>query len=58
VGKGTGLGLSICFGMIRSYGGNITVNSEPGKFCEFTLDLPANETAAQSQLQNADPLRL
>ena len=54
VGKGTGLGLSICFGIIRGYGGNLTVNSEPGKFCEFTLDLPANEAAAQSLLKNAD----
>ena len=54
VGKGTGLGLSICFGIIRGYGGNLTVNSEPGKFCEFTLDLPANEAAAQSQPKNAD----
>ena len=54
VGKGTGLGLSICFGIIRGYGGNLTVNSEPGKFCEFTLDLPANEAAAQSPLKNAD----
>ena len=54
VGKGTGLGLSICFGIIRGYGGNLTVNSEPGKFCEFTLDLPANEAAAQSPPKNAD----
>ncbi len=49
VGKGTGLGLSICFGIIRSYGGIISVNSELGKFCEFTLDLPANEAVAQPQ---------
>lgn len=44
IGKGTGLGLSICFGIIRSYGGSISVNSELGKFCEFTLDLSAIET--------------
>ena len=54
VGKGTGLGLSICFGIIRGYGGNLMVNSEPGKYCEFTLDLPANEAAAQSQPKNAN----
>jgi two-component system sensor histidine kinase PhcS len=42
VGKGTGLGLSICFGILRGYGGDITAASEPGKFCEFTLTLPAH----------------
>jgi two-component system, sensor histidine kinase PhcS len=59
VGKGTGLGLSICFGILRGYGGNISVSSEPGRFTEFTLDLPATETAAaQARLQNAEPIRI
>ena len=59
VGKGTGLGLSICFGMIRGYGGTISVASEPGKFSEFTLNLPANqEAAAQTKLSHAEPIRL
>jgi len=40
IGKGTGLGLSICFGIIRGYGGSISAASEPGKYSEFTLDLP------------------
>lgn len=44
IGKGTGLGLSICFGIVRGYGGTIRAESEPGRFCEFILDLPANET--------------
>jgi two-component system sensor histidine kinase PhcS len=43
IGKGTGLGLSICFGIVRGYGGNLRVESEPGKFCEFIIDLPAND---------------
>ena len=43
IGKGTGLGLSICFGIVRGYGGNLRVESEPGKFCEFTIDLPSND---------------
>jgi two-component system sensor histidine kinase PhcS len=43
IGKGTGLGLSICFGIIRGYGGEIRVESEPDKFCEFIVDLPAEE---------------
>jgi signal transduction histidine kinase len=58
VGKGTGLGLSICFGMIRGYGGGISVASEPGKFSEFTLDLPATAAAAQTKIINAEPIRL
>jgi two-component system sensor histidine kinase PhcS len=59
IGKGTGLGLSICFGIVRGYGGTITAISEPGQFCEFTLDLPANaEAAAKTIPEHAEPLRL
>jgi signal transduction histidine kinase len=28
---------------MEQHGGSITVNSMPGEFCEFTLDLPATE---------------
>jgi len=59
IGKGTGLGLSICFGIVRGYGGTLTAVSEPGQFCEFTLDLPANaEAAAKTKPENVEPLRL
>jgi two-component system sensor histidine kinase PhcS len=62
VGKGTGLGLSICFGIVRGCGGSISAVSEPGKFCEFILDLPStfvSETDATTPLQHADqPIRL
>ncbi|MGH8023344.1 MAG: ATP-binding protein, partial [Limisphaerales bacterium] len=40
VGEGMGLGLSICHRIVRGYGGHINVKSEPGRFCEFTLDFP------------------
>jgi signal transduction histidine kinase len=43
IGKGTGLGLSICFGIVRGYGGAIRVNSERGSYCEFVLDLQADD---------------
>ena len=40
---GTGLGLSISFGIIRDYGGTISVESEEGAFTRFVVDLPAIE---------------
>jgi two-component system sensor histidine kinase PhcS len=59
VGKGTGLGLSNCFGILRGFGGIISVSSVPGEFCEFTLDLPVHaEAAAKTKPENADHLRL
>lgn len=41
VGNGMGLGLSICYSIVQEYGGNISVKTEPGKFCEFTLEFPS-----------------
>jgi len=59
IGKGTGLGLSICFGIVRGYGGTITAASEPGQFCEFTLDLPASaEAAAKTTPEHAESIQL
>jgi C4-dicarboxylate-specific signal transduction histidine kinase len=41
VGQGMGLGLSICYRIVQQYDGRISVKTEPGKFCEFTLEFPA-----------------
>lgn len=41
VGQGMGLGLSICYRIVQDYEGRITVRTERGRFCEFTLEFPA-----------------
>jgi signal transduction histidine kinase len=41
VGEGMGLGLAICYRIVRECEGQILVRTEPGKFCEFTLEFPA-----------------
>jgi two-component system sensor histidine kinase PhcS len=41
VGEGMGLGLSICYRIMQESQGRISVRTEVGKFCEFTLEFPA-----------------
>ncbi|MFT5698651.1 MAG: CheY-like chemotaxis protein [Desulforhopalus sp.] len=45
VGKGTGMGLAIVHGIIKEYGGFITVDSELGQGTWFHIHLPAVEQA-------------
>jgi PAS domain S-box-containing protein len=48
-GKGTGLGLSTALTIVKSHGGFINVYSEPNKGTNFSVYLPAIETAARAQ---------
>jgi two-component system sensor histidine kinase PhcS len=46
VGAGMGLGLSICYRIVKESGGVISVKTEPGKFCAFTLEFPVRTNQA------------
>jgi two-component system NtrC family sensor kinase len=50
VGHGTGLGLSISYGIIQEHGGQIEVQSMPGKGSCFTVHLPFE--SAQKGVEN------
>lgn len=41
LGKGSGLGLSVVLGIVKTYGGGLTVKSEIGKGTRFEIYLPA-----------------
>src|SRR5437764_11895650 len=53
-GEGTGLGLSQVFGFAKQIGGEITVESKPGKGATFTLFLPASRGAISNDTPQAN----
>jgi signal transduction histidine kinase len=52
IGEGTGLGLSVSYGIIKDHGGEIRVESEPGRFTRFTISLPTQDFAGPAVTVN------
>ncbi|PZV01536.1 MAG: PAS domain-containing sensor histidine kinase [Leptolyngbya sp.] len=46
--KGTGLGLSIAYTLVKVMQGTITVDSEPGRGSEFSIELPQSAAPTQA----------
>jgi signal transduction histidine kinase len=49
VGMGTGLGLSVCHRIITAFGGELRVESEPGRGTAFLITLPMAESTGSSE---------
>jgi len=56
-GSGTGLGLSTCYGIIKQSGGDITVESVPGRGTTFHLFFPRVEAPVDAAIEESSRLQ-
>ncbi len=52
-GEGTGMGLAVVHGLVKSYGGAITVQSEPGRGSTFEVYIPRAESGPEPRMSAA-----
>jgi signal transduction histidine kinase len=58
VGEGIGLGLSVSYGIIQEHGGDIHVESEPGRFTRFIIYLPTEQPKQSYDSDNSSDSRI
>ena len=58
VGKGSGMGLSLVYGIVKTYKGDISVESSPGKGSVFNIFLPVTTKSSKPEIEqeNQNPV--
>jgi signal transduction histidine kinase len=56
--KGTGFGLPVCKRLVEAHGGEIVVESEPGKGTIFTITIPDLKDHSQKQSDHDNPMMI